>query len=1038
MADIFLSHSSQDEAIAKIIADRLIQEGLSVWCFERGSKTLENHIKTSIDEITKSRYFLLLVSKNAIIGDQERKYIYQEILRANDQNLKFIPVFFNISYDEINHLEPQWAVIIKSRSTGILLSDTNLDSVFRKIIHEIQHSDSKVSVLGSCEGSDNGRPQSLVDLMEKPDRSIIVWGHTLKKFAISSDVKTSLGRLLARGVDVTLILTNPFSKSEEAHQVFPHGGGDAQSITEIHNTIQFIKTASEFFTRWEGDESERKFPTTFSVILSNYLPRYRLIVVDDEILYLNIYTYGEDVNDTPLICLSKYDAEGKQRGFDTIVNSLNKLLTSRDIQYLVKNGAWNENWRSSEVGGLINSCLKNQECCNQDCTAWTRIEKGLLGYQNEDPAYVTKVGVCDTDYEPGTFTINLIDRGNRLYHEEMSRDEWLDIAIRDEIEAVAKENPHLLGSSTQKNAVKEKVKRLLQRDPLGRGTLLDQIWFQEYSDIFRRIVVALLTGNPDYEIEMYRNLTSEREESVLRIIEKLEEDDDVSLRDWLRYSISAGMLCVDEKTIHAATSYIDVNHAIHVPRGQLNKKDIKDITAQLKRIANSDCRVDASERFFHTLEMHRNESFSIVSLPDDFLESIILVKYYSKLLEEYPYLTIHCVPKSIKCGNDATYNDIIRFKEKFVNKEYSDRFNVIECGPKISGINLLKLDRRVVEQLKRADLVDVRGCRNYEMMQGLNVESFFGFIVCRDISESVTGFSADEVPFMYIHQPPGTRSFTEYKKRNQKISPVTKKMIAETTVRDAVKKWQGGHIASINDWSSKRREVFEINRQFYTSHLTPFEQRFGDVIEYDVQESLRRFTGRVLVLGCGSGKEVLFLSRNGCDAYGLDYSYEAIKSARKRSSGVSRDHFSVEDVYNLDIIEGTDFDGIIANAVFVHLLENDDIVPVFQMAWDKLKDGGLFYVRVLKKEGIRSDVDPNQFNVPRYFVYYTLDEIRDIAEQTGFTVLEESEKPHQQGHRGVYWIAVCLMKHSDGTRHPVSQVSPSRSRDNEEVRIPPS
>jgi len=1021
MTDIFLSHSGQDKAVSKLIAESLIHEGLSVWCFERGYKFSEDHIKTSIDEITKSRFFLLLVSKNAIIGDRERKYIYQEILHANEKNLKFISVFYNISYDDINHLDPQWAIIIKSRSTGILLSDTNIKSVLGKIIHEIKHTDSKLPTFGLCEESDKGKTPSLADLMEKSNRSITIWGHTLKKFAVNSEVKTSLGRLLARGVDVTLILTNPFSISEEAHQTFPHGSADASSITEIKNTIQFIKTASEFFTRWEGHESERKFPTTFSVILSNYLPRYRLIVVDDEIIYLNIYAYSEDVNDTPLFCLSNYGQEGDKRGFDTIINSLSKLLNSRDIQYLVRNGEWNENWRNSEIGSLIISCLKNQECCNQECTAWTRIERGLLGYQNDDPAYIKRVGICDEDYEPGTFTVNLIDRGNRLYHQEISRDEWLDIAIRDEIDAIALENPHLFKSPLEKNAIKWKVKRLLQRDPLGRSSLLDLIWFQEYSDIFRRIIVTLLTGNPDYEIELYRNLTYDREESMLTVVAKLEDDDNISVRDWLRYSIAAGMLCVDEKTIHAATSYIDVKHAIRVPRDRLDKKDTKEIIAQLKRIADSTCRVDASERFFHTLEMHRNESFSIVSFPDDFLESIFLIKYYSMLLTEYPNLTIHCVPKSIKCGNDATYNDIIRFKERFVDKEHFSRFDVMRCGPKLGGVNLLKLDRRVVELMMGANLIDVRGCRNYEMMQGLNVESFFGFVVCRDVSESVTGFTADELPFMYIHQPPGTRSFSGYKKRNQRVSPVTRKMVAETTVRDAVKKWQGGYIASINDWSPERRKVFEINRQFYTSHLTPFNQRFGDVIEFDVQESLRKFTDKVLVLGCGSGKEVVYLSQNGCDAYGLDYSYEAIKIARKRSSAAPKDHFSVEDIYNLDIIEGRDFDGIVANAVFVHLLEKDDIVSIFEMAWDKLKIDGLFYVRVLRKEGVRSDIEYNQFNVPRYFVYYTLDEIRNIAGRTGFMVLEESEQGHQRGYKDVFWISVCLKKRSDWMRATPSQ-----------------
>lgn len=144
----------------------------------------------------------------------------------------------------------------------------------------------------------------------------------------------------------------------------------------------------------------------------------------------------------------------------------------------------------------------------------------------------------------------------------------------------------------------------------------------------------------------------------------------------------------------------------------------------------------------------------------------------------------------MRCGNDATYDSIRDFLErKFHFLRNESRFHVSKKGPKVGGVNLLKLDPEVMDLIEKADALDVRGARSYEMMQGVNKETFFGFMVCRGFSESVTGLPAKRSPFIYLHQGPGEYSFKGFKARHKRR--VNGMMLAELTANDQKDRWEG-------------------------------------------------------------------------------------------------------------------------------------------------------------------------------------------------------------------------------------------------------
>jgi 2-polyprenyl-3-methyl-5-hydroxy-6-metoxy-1,4-benzoquinol methylase len=435
---------------------------------------------------------------------------------------------------------------------------------------------------------------------------------------------------------------------------------------------------------------------------------------------------------------------------------------------------------------------------------------------------------------------------------------------------------------------------------------------------------------------------------MFRVVEWLEKFQNPSLEHWIRLSVAGGILGVDEKSFHAATSVIDSVQGIRLNQPGVDQdQEVKRVADELWQTAQSPCRIDATELFIHTLDVPRQRDFRIVSFPDDYLETILLLKAYEKLLAKFLDVVIDIVPRSLRCSNDATYSDIIEFIQRFPGLKANSRFRISEYGPQIGGVNLRKLHPDVIELVRKSDLLDVRGARNYEMMQGVHKQAFFGFIVCREFSESVTGLLAEDRPFIYLRQGHGERSFEGFAERHKRIQHG--KMFARVTVNDRKQKWEGGYLTEYDSWSLERQKRYQVVREFYNVKAEEFAERYGRDLEAYVKEFLNQFTGRILVIGCGSGKEVKYLLDRGCDAYGIDFSSEAIRFANTLYNGLE-DRLYEEDFYNLDILFDGKFDGIIANASLVHLLDRGDMPKILQKIHDRLNPNGLCFIRLIDKE----------------------------------------------------------------------------------------
>jgi len=233
-----------------------------------------------------------------------------------------------------------------------------------------------------------------------------------------------------------------------------------------------------------------------------------------------------------------------------------------------------------------------------------------------------------------------------------------------------------------------------------------------------------------------------------------------------------------------------------------------------------------------------------------------------------------------------------------------------------------------------------------------------------------------------------------------------------------------------------------LNHQFY--------QKFGAAFaatRHRIQPGVRRVLsslpvgGRILDLGCGSGVLALELDRLWITGsyLGLDFSAELLaeaRSAMRRASPGGVDmRFARTDLTDpdwVDLTAGLSIDVVLAFAVLHHIPDRTVRARILHQVNSLLPEGGLFIhsewqfqhspkmmARRVPWETIdldEKDLDPGdtlldwRYALPgqtesvglRYVHRFTLEELADLAAQTGFSIESEFESDGEGGRLGLY------------------------------------
>jgi len=141
------------------------------------------------------------------------------------------------------------------------------------------------------------------------------------------------------------------------------------------------------------------------------------------------------------------------------------------------------------------------------------------------------------------------------------------------------------------------------------------------------------------------------------------------------------------------------------------------------------------------------------------------------------------------------------------------------------------------------------------------------------------------------------------------------------------------------------------------------QDQFGqiDIYLFDLLLKGRIVSGmRILDAGCGFGRNLVYLLREGYEVFGADLNADAVGSvrglARQFAPGLPASNFRVEAVERMSFEDGC-ADVVISNTVLHLAADEAQFEAMLAGSWRVLKPGGLFFCRLGSTIGMESQVE---------------------------------------------------------------------------------
>ncbi len=183
--------------------------------------------------------------------------------------------------------------------------------------------------------------------------------------------------------------------------------------------------------------------------------------------------------------------------------------------------------------------------------------------------------------------------------------------------------------------------------------------------------------------------------------------------------------------------------------------------------------------------------------------------------------------------------------------------------------------------------------------------------------------------------------------------------------------------------------VAEIWDAFYGAESTKEVEFY--LKQFDKSSPLR---GRTLEVGCGTGRFLLPLLKQGHEVIGIDASDDMLAVLRKKA----REAGFTPDARRIDFADFQDpggFDGVVAFYVVFYMLRTEELRNFFEKSFELLNSGGVFvfnYYNIYemwkpkKWESKHTNIFPEGFARIEY-TYNPIDHLRGIADMMDYRIL---------------------------------------------------
>ncbi len=207
---------------------------------------------------------------------------------------------------------------------------------------------------------------------------------------------------------------------------------------------------------------------------------------------------------------------------------------------------------------------------------------------------------------------------------------------------------------------------------------------------------------------------------------------------------------------------------------------------------------------------------------------------------------------------------------------------------------------------------------------------------------------------------------------------------------------------------------------YYMAHAREVAQRY----EAAPSSLAARFNsafapgGRILDIGCGSGRDLAELDRQGFLPYGIDGTPEFVELAQEYHPEL-RGRIAQGLLPDFSVPFGGEFDGVLCCAVLMHI----DSTELFNAALAIkrcLKVNGRLLISV---PSLRSDTEDGERDANgRLFKTYHPGYLRLIFERLGFSLIDQWGNSDAMNRRGVEWVSLLFQLKSGANTRPIDQI----------------
>ncbi len=202
--------------------------------------------------------------------------------------------------------------------------------------------------------------------------------------------------------------------------------------------------------------------------------------------------------------------------------------------------------------------------------------------------------------------------------------------------------------------------------------------------------------------------------------------------------------------------------------------------------------------------------------------------------------------------------------------------------------------------------------------------------------------------------------------------------------------------------------IISKNLNYYEENANSLINRYESADVSEVQQLLLQTFEKnlnLLEIGCGSGRDASFMTKNDFDVTAIDGSKNMIDEAKKIHPELSNNLF--HKTLPNDLTFNQTFDGIYSIATLMHLSKND-LEKTISKIYDLLNQNGKFLMSVSL---FRDDINENGFDDKgRYFLVLSFKEWINLLENIGFKILDTKTNRDGLGRGGIEWLTLVAQK----------------------------